>query len=1124
MKKILLLAIISIFSFSAMAQSPAGRESKTIVADVLAQMPTQNVEAYNQMMDDLVTSGESGILQLASMLAAPGKGDNTAVEYALGGLSYYVSTPGKEASRAMVTTSLIKALDAATDREIKAFLIRMTQITSKDDAIPTLKKYALSDNLYEEAIRALAYINSKNSIAAIIEVAPKVADKSVVAQVAGERKITALTPTMIEWFKVTDTKLHKAVTRALSELTSEEGLTLLAKEAAACNYGYNDFETTNAFTKTLAAVPYSVSKSYVGTLSKPNLSASVRKQAMAITLLNNPTKSTKIVLAAIYDGDRKYRNDVLSMTDLFDVKSVSAALEGKFNKFNDQTKCDVINWFKTNNIASALPADFITSENGELRKAAMRYEIAMDTPESINSVIKAFKSDNKEVLADAAQALLWSKFSTISNENLEILNGATKNGKIAILNFLASRNVPSLMPLIVSNTVSSDKELQKAAFKALTVTSKVEDIPMLYDYLDKATDCNVASVQTALGEKLKMLKKDDALKSIEQHLTKGIKERKYALYAFVPTKESVSKLQKAIETETGDAKQAAAQALIAWPNTDALDVVYGIICDKSQSSLQPKAIKNSVSLINSSKLPDAQKFLMLRRIMDVTKDATAKNDILDAMGNLNSLNALLYVAPYMNVGGETAQFAAFAAMKIALKDATYQNYGKNVEEILNKFAEIRTGSEAGYEKQSVKDYMDKAPKNATGFVSIFNGKDLSGWKGLVKNPIARSKMSDKQLSEAQVIADQEMQTGWKAEDGLLIFTGKGNNLCTEKKYGDFEMYVDWKIEKDGDAGIYLRGTPQVQIWDTCRRDVGAEVGSGALYNNTTNISTPLVLADNKIGEWNTFYIKMVGERVTVYLNGQKVVDNVIMENYWDRNLPIFLEEQLELQAHGTLVAYRDIYVKELPKVEPLTLCAEEQKEGFEYLFDGVSMSKWTGNTKDYVAQNGTITLNPKNGGGGNLYTKKEYDNFVLRFEFQLTPAANNGLGIRTPLTGDAAYVGMELQILDSEHPVYKDLKPYQYHGSVYGVIPAKRGFLKPTGEWNCEEVIANGDNITVKINGEVIVDGNIRKASQGGTKTADGKQHPGLLNKTGHIGFLGHGAVVSFKNIRVKELTAPKKK
>ncbi|HEY4153790.1 MAG TPA: DUF1080 domain-containing protein, partial [Puia sp.] len=389
--------------------------------------------------------------------------------------------------------------------------------------------------------------------------------------------------------------------------------------------------------------------------------------------------------------------------------------------------------------------------------------------------------------------------------------------------------------------------------------------------------------------------------------------------------------------------------------------------------------------------------------------------------------------------------------------------------------------------------------------------------GLVGNPLQRAKADSQMLAGMQQIADARMRAGWYVKDGVLIFSGKGDNLCTEKKYGDFEMFVDWKINKDGDAGIYLRGSPQVQIWDTSRVDVGAQVGSGGLYNNQVNPSKPLKLADNAIGEWNNFDIIMKGDRVTVYLNGVLVVDNTILENYWDRNLPIFPEEQIELQAHGNEVSYRDIYIKEIPRQQPVTLSEEEKKDGFRMLFDGTNMHEWTGNTSGYTMEDGDIVVRPEHGEHGNLFTKEEYSDFIYRFEFQLTPGANNGIGIRAPLEGDIAYTGMEIQVLDNEAPIYKDLHPYQYHGSVYGVIPAKRGYLKPTGEWNSEEITAIGNKIKVVLNGTVILDGDIAEASKNGTM--DGKEHPGLKRTGGHIAFLGHGDVLRFRNVRVKSLS-----
>jgi len=195
-----------------------------------------------------------------------------------------------------------------------------------------------------------------------------------------------------------------------------------------------------------------------------------------------------------------------------------------------------------------------------------------------------------------------------------------------------------------------------------------------------------------------------------------------------------------------------------------------------------------------------------------------------------------------------------------------------------------------------------------GFTALFNGKDLSGWKGLVGSPVTRAKMTPEQLAEAQKKADQRMQEHWTVEDGALVFDGKGDSLCTAKDYGDFEMYVDWKIKPRGDSGIYLRGTPQVQIWEN-------PVGSGGLYNNQKNPSKPSKVADKPVGEWNTFRIKMVGDKVTVWLNGELVVENVVMENYWERDKPIYPTGQIELQNHGNTLWFKNVYLREIPPAQ-----------------------------------------------------------------------------------------------------------------------------------------------------------------------------------------------------------------
>ena len=200
---------------------------------------------------------------------------------------------------------------------------------------------------------------------------------------------------------------------------------------------------------------------------------------------------------------------------------------------------------------------------------------------------------------------------------------------------------------------------------------------------------------------------------------------------------------------------------------------------------------------------------------------------------------------------------------------------------------------------------DNAPP--VGFTAAFNGKDLTGWKGLVKNPKERAKMTSAELAAAQKIADDSMRASWKVIDGELVFSGKGQSLCTAKDYGDFEFLVDWKILPKGDSGIYLRGSPQVQIWDPSN----AKVGSGGLYNNKKNPSKPPVIADRPIGQWNTFRIKMIGEKVWVWLNGVLVVDNVTLENYWERDKPIYSAGQIELQNHGNTLYFKNVFVREI---------------------------------------------------------------------------------------------------------------------------------------------------------------------------------------------------------------------
>ena len=228
---------------------------------------------------------------------------------------------------------------------------------------------------------------------------------------------------------------------------------------------------------------------------------------------------------------------------------------------------------------------------------------------------------------------------------------------------------------------------------------------------------------------------------------------------------------------------------------------------------------------------------------------------------------------------------------------------------------LLSSSVMGREEEKADKAGPKDNKPPAGFIALFNGKDLTNWQGLIELP-ARAKMTPRELAQKQKEANEKFLPHWKVKDGILYYDGKGQSLQTAKDYGNFELYIDWKIEEKGDSGIYLRGNPQVQIWDS-ERTPGAQgadknSGSGGLWNNQKNPKRPNKKADKPVGEWNTFHIVMKGDKVTIHLNGELVVDNVTLENFWDRSKPLPEKGPIELQHHGDRLWFKNIYLKELP--------------------------------------------------------------------------------------------------------------------------------------------------------------------------------------------------------------------
>jgi hypothetical protein len=454
------------------------------------------------------------------------------------------------------------------------------------------------------------------------------------------------------------------------------------------------------------------------------------------------------------------------------------------------------------------------------------------------------------------------------------------------------------------------------------------------------------------------------------------------------------------------------------------------------------------------------------------------------------------------------------------------------------------------------------PSPPEGFTALFNGTDLSGWYGWSTrdpqdlwsmSPEEQAKYKQQSISGGLLDkkgnpTDEHIHAHWRVDNGELVNDGRGLYLTSDKDYGDFELHLEYKALPEGDSGVYLRGTPQVQIWDPAEPDpsgLGRALGSGGLWNNRKGSpgKDPLKKMDKPLGEWNSLKMTMVGELVTVVFNGEVVVDHAPLENFFANQKsgylayrkanetsdsdkpklpngymldPVYPKGPIQLQTHGSEIRWRNVFIREIKADEANSLLAARDAAGFTELINGRDLSNWQGAVDNYEVKDGLVVC--KTGKGGDLLTKDEYTDFILRCEFRLPPAGNNGIALRTPTGGHSSSDGLELQVIDSDgynakHPK-SPLKPYQYHGSLYHCVGAKHGYLRPVGEWNYQEVEVRGQRIKVTLNGTKILDVDIDQFDRSQI------EHPpkGLDQRTGHIGFAGHSDPVAYRSFKVKRL------
>ena len=1113
MKKLFIaILLLALVPFAAGAQDARQRTAETIVADALAQLPAQTPKAFDSLMQELAATGADGIRMMAAMLVPAAEGKNAPVEYAINGVVSYVTAAGREELAREIRAGLTDAVAASTDKPNQAFLLSLLQLCATAQEAPVFVKYAGDDYLADYAVRGLISTpGTEATLLALIGESP--APNALLAYAAAEKGLAAAEPALLKWAAdpTADTPARQAVYNALAKCGTHASIATLAAAAKADGYAFTKNDATGAYVNLLArlaAAGEQKALSAAKALQKPALPQNVRAAGLEIVLAADAKKRTQTVLAALKDADRAYRCAALDYANAFADEALYAALVKKLPSLSDAAQTDVVSWLGARHAASqsAAVVAAISSPDDELALAAVRAAGKIGGQQALDALIAQLGGAH----AKEASAALAAFNGKPNAAFVAALDGDPATQANA-LKLVAKRRITTAADKVFALLGSGDKAVRTAAYDALAGVTTAGDFDRLCDLLDKAQGDDVKALQAGLRNALAPAAPDMQYKLVAGRMAAAPqKARYYPLLAQAATDEAIGALLKA------DDPKAAFAALLTVKNPVMIDVLYELA--GKNPDWTDAAISRYTDFATASDNTPMRKYQLYRKGLEANPSAKTQNKLLKALSKTPVFPALVLAVKYMDAPA-TAETAALVVKTVAAKNPGMG--GQTVAAALKKALEVyvelaKADADAGYAVDEIKGLMAKLPE--AGFEPL--SLEPENRKAVVGNPETRKAMKPKALAKAQLEADAAMAQKWSLTDGILTAQANAPAIQFPKQYENFEMILDWKTP--GEAGIAVRAIPQIRL--------GGVSGTGMLADDKG-----VADADNRPGNWNTLYVKVVDDRITVFENDVKIVENAVMTNPDMPGEPVGICGCIELIAGAAPVEFRNVYVNELPSTPVFELSAEEAAEGFEVLFDGRSLHKWTGNTTNYVPLNGTIDVTAQYGGSGNLYTKKEYSDFVLRFEFRfIREGVNNGIGIRTPMGVDAAFEGMEIQILDHDAPIYKDIKNYQQHGSVYGVIAAKRVKFPPLGDWNVEEIRAVGDRITVTVNGEVILDGNIREACQGhcvgdpGEKgnhyMIDHRNHPGLFNKSGHLGLLGHGAGIQFRNLRVLDLSASGRK
>jgi len=782
-RSIFLLLALASFQIQVHGQASADQRTVTTkVADLLAQLPARDAKQLSSNMLEIEQLGNEGFLTLISGLSSPGKANNATLEYAISGYSAFVTQNGKEAQRSQAAAVYCSALDKATDKQVKSFLISQLELVGKDDAISCLQQYLTDEQLADPASRALVKINTepaKSTLNAALASAQGAAKLSII-EALGLSGTKQAASALNQLAQGNDAKLQKVTLSALAQLADPSSADLLYAAAQKSGFQYDQSGATAALLEYAGNLLKTGNSNLALTTAKKlheeakaENQLHVRTAALNILYHADKANGMNLLLDAMSEKQLEYKAAALEFA-MPDVNEANTGLWLKrLGKSDNQTKAAIARMLAEANAKAALPAlvKLMKNKDVAVQQAAIQSAASIGGASVIPALYDVMRKGDSTTIAASTEALMRMKGEGITAPLTSYLPKAKPEVQVALLNVLAARAANEHIAIIYTFLEDKNPQTRAAAYAALQHVAAEKDVPQLFTLLKQqaATTPESAAIQDALISVLKNTKDGAAqVELVLQELNAASADRKPAYYkvlAALGGTQALAAVSAAYDTGDAQSKKAAIAALASWKDLQSLPMLLKISKTTTDAQELDEALRGYLRVVQSTPFTPEQKFLKLSDAMSVAKTAPQRQAILADLEQAKTFNAAVLAGKYLD-DAQLQQRAAATVMSIILADSVYQ--GTIIRELLNKIMNTLKGGDSEYQKQAIVKYLNEMPK-AEGFVPLFNGKDLSGWKGLVADPIKRSKMDAKTLAAAQAKADQAMLEGWKVEDGELRF-------------------------------------------------------------------------------------------------------------------------------------------------------------------------------------------------------------------------------------------------------------------------------------------------------------------------------------------------------------------